>query len=105
MRLYVFKNVRVTCFSELERLKKLGLNTIDGSAQPPVAPPRQRHNPFNAGERESFSGSQKKVVKKKTFADLHHEYGKSIEQARETWKKSQQQQKGNHVTEDVLIML
>lgn len=90
---------------ELEKLKKLGLNTVDGSAPPPVAPPRQRHNPFNAGERESaFSGSQRRVVKKRTFADLHQEYGQSIVQARELWKKSQLG-KSKHLTEDILITL
>ena len=91
--------VLILCFHfpEMERLKKLGL---DGEA--PIAPPRHRHNPFNA-ERD---GSMKRTpMKKLTFGELHALYGASIVEAREKWLKSQQAKTKSTLSEDILITL
>lgn len=94
--------------TELERLRKLGLSSVtDGSAPPPVVPPRQRHNPFNLIERETNSMIvAQKVIKKQNFATLHSEYGQQIIKDRDLWNKSKQKANNNSlITEDVLITL
>lgn len=95
----------------MERLRKLGLSgtsVADGSIAPPVVPPRQRHNPFNTAEREDhLNSSARRVSKKKTFSDIHAEYGREIVKARELWLKSQMSNIGSltQITEDVLVTL
>jgi hypothetical protein len=81
----------------MERLKKLGL---DGEA--PIAPPRHRHNPFNA-ERD---GSMRRTpMKKLTFGELHTLYGASIVEDREKWLRSRQAKTKSTLSEDILITL
>lgn len=92
---------------ELERLRKLGLNSVtDGSAVPPVVPARQRHNPFNLMERETSSNmATRKVIKKQNFTSIHNEYGQQIMKDRDVWKKDRKANFTSVIREDVLITL
>ncbi|KAK4035495.1 sesquipedalian-1 [Daphnia magna] len=96
--------------TELERLRKLGFNSvIDGSTLPPVVPSRQRHNPFNLVEREAnINVTTRKVNKKQNFSSIHNEYGQQIIRERDVWKKDKKL-KGTSgtstISEDVLVVL
>ena len=87
----------------IERLKKLGSIDSATSSVPPVAPPWQRHNPFNLVDRENANLSNPKaIIKKHSFAEFNAKYDKEVIKARYMWKKNQEAAK-NPPKEDVLV--